>query len=884
MARLPSAQSITGPASLRPNAPAPVADMSGIARGAANLAGSIGRIAQEEVERQNVIDFAAADAYQTRQFLDMQNAFQQDPDYATIGERAERQSQDVISSAAELIRDPRARQQWITESEINRIRNVDALGDIGRQRANEAERLSFNRSLEEYSRLITEPTTPPEVVESARRNLAATIEVARQNGLYTPEQADVATRTFIDDANERRARNEADFLIRSDPDAAADALDLGVTGDPLTDARNARRIPVVAADDVDIRSVDVGVLNRFEQVQSVFGTQLTVISGARSDERNASAGGANDSQHLDGNGNRAIDVDVSKLSEEERVRLIETASAMGFTGIGVYRNSLHLDTREKRAIWGPSYHNDSSVPAWARDVLDRHAAGQIAEVPVAAARGVDPRFGALSYEQRAALYDQAVQAGEARSMEARVGIETTVENAPMAIARHGQYDGAMPSANDFVAAYGAADGMERYEAFDASVRVAQDTYAMRTMTPDEIAELVDQSVPTSTGDDAAAQEQRFQQISQAADATIKAREADPSGYVMQVYPAVADAWAAVDADPANFSKAVAATAMAQQQLGITNPQLLPKQMAANTAATFNDMNISDAERMGALSSVVMATSNPEHQAAIYQQLLAEGVPEMTRPAMDALARGDDGAAQRLFRAAMVKPEDINKKLPGNVTTAQVDDEIQAQIFDEGQIGNIAYDLTYGATSNLQDAMQDTAVISNSVKLRLLDGSASNVQDAIDMTVRDMFGDVEVVTGSSAGGRAGMQVLLPTGTDRNQYQGGFDALLGEVGEALAADLENDLGDVPADGGQRAIADAAVANYVEQTLAAGYFTNAGDGRYKFIDPNGRGAVLGPDGEPLTFSAQQVIMAGAEARNPVAAAGAQFGASVQRPGGMQ
>lgn len=865
MAKLPGAESISGPASLRPNAPAQVADVSGIARGISNLAGSVGAIAENEMQKMDTIDFARADAYQTKAFLNMQNKFQQDGDYATIADRAEKESQETLGAAANLIRNPRARQQWLEASEKSRIVNVDAISDIGTVKANQAERVALDGALEEYSRLITEPGTPDPIRESARRSLAATIDVAEQTGLYDPLQAEEKRSAFIDVAEEQLALNRLDALTRADPDAALGALGIGPTGDPLDDARNAVRLPVVTAPGTDLASIDPAILNRFEQVQSVFGTQLPVISGERSEARNKEVGGADQSRHVETNGGDAIDIDVSKLSKDERVRLIETASAMGFNGIGVYNNSLHLDTRSSRQAWGPSYSDDSTVPAWAREALDRHKSGAIAEVPVGAARDVDPRFAALTYQQRAAGFDRAKQASEQRDMQMRVGIETTAENAPAAIARQGEYDGNLPTANDFVQAYGAADGIQRYEAFDASVKVAQDTFAMRTMTADEIAALVDRAVPTSTGDDAALQEAKFEQISKAADATIKAREEDPSSYVTQVYPAVGQAWDAVDDDPSKFAQAVTVTAMAQEQLGITNMQLIPKTMAANTAAAFNNDQTTDAERMGALTGVVMATSNPDHQAAIYNQLVAEGVPPETRPAMDALARGDDGAAQRLFRAAMVKGDDL-KALPGDVKPAQVDNEIAAQVFDDGQIGDVAYDLTYGATSNLNDAIQDRAVMANSVKLRLLDGSASNLQDAIDQTVKDMFGDVEVVTGASYGGKAGMKVLLPTGTDANTYQAGFDSLLGEVGEALAADLEQDLGTVSADNAQRAIAQSAVANYVEQTLSGGYFTNAGDGVFKFIDPNGRGAVLGRDGQPLTFTAAQVSAAGADADTPM------------------
>ena len=216
---------------------------------------------------------------------------------------------------------------------------------------------------------------------------------------------------------------------------------------------------------------------------------------------------------------------------------------------------------------------------------------------------------------------------------------------------------------------------------------------------------------------------------------------------------------------------------------------------------------------------------------------------------------------------MAKPEVLNKALPGNIKGAQVDDDLQAQVFEVGAVGDIYYDLAYGSTANLAAAAEDAALMSNAVKLRLLDGSAGgNVQRAIDMTVKDMFGDVQVVNGRSWGGAAGLKVLLPADADQGAYQDGFDALLGQVGEALASDLENDaqavFGDIPAGTSGLAIRDAMIANYVEQALSGGYFTNAGDDAFKFMDPNGRGPVLDASGQPLLFSRDQVLAAQATA----------------------
>ncbi len=109
---------------------------------------------------------------------------------------------------------------------------------------------------------------------------------------------------------------------------------------------------------VDQRARDA--LGRLEDVAG----PLTIISDVRTPEENAAAGGARGSQHLHG---RAFDVDVAGLSIPERQELIRRARAAGFSGIGVYENSLHFDVGGDRA-WGPSYRRDS-LPDWAAEAV-----------------------------------------------------------------------------------------------------------------------------------------------------------------------------------------------------------------------------------------------------------------------------------------------------------------------------------------------------------------------------------------------------------------------------------------------------------------------------------------------------------------------------------
>lgn len=139
-----------------------------------------------------------------------------------------------------------------------------------------------------------------------------------------------------------------------------------------------RRIPISTGTQpgrqpLQLEGVKESLINNWELVQGDFGRAVPIVSGKRDVATNAKAGGAKQSQHLDGN---AIDVDTSGMSREERIRLIKAAAARGFTGIGVYENSLHFDMRAGGpAMWGPS-HGAESVPEWARGLRSEMGNGK----------------------------------------------------------------------------------------------------------------------------------------------------------------------------------------------------------------------------------------------------------------------------------------------------------------------------------------------------------------------------------------------------------------------------------------------------------------------------------------------------------------------------
>lgn len=114
----------------------------------------------------------------------------------------------------------------------------------------------------------------------------------------------------------------------------------------------------------DIENLQPAFKTKLEELQTAFGSEFDIVSGYRDPNRNRRAGGASKSRHIQGD---AVDIDVSSWSKEKRISFIRKARELGFGGVGVYANSIHLDTGAKRN-WGPT-HSGDSTPRWALEAL-----------------------------------------------------------------------------------------------------------------------------------------------------------------------------------------------------------------------------------------------------------------------------------------------------------------------------------------------------------------------------------------------------------------------------------------------------------------------------------------------------------------------------------
>src|SRR5690606_985774 len=184
------------------------------------------------------------------------------------------------------------------------------------------------------------------------------------------------------------------------------------------------------------------------------------------------------------------------------------------------------------------------------------------------------------------------------------------------------------------------------------------------------------------------------------------------------------------------------------------------------------------------------------------------------------------------------------------------EEIQSQLMDVGQIGDVYYGLSDGSAENFARAQRDQQLIQNAVRLRLRDGES--LRDAVANVAKDLYGDVRVVNGNR---EVNARLLLPSDADAGQVLEGLKGTLPKVREALTASLVP-AGEAPV-GEAAAVIEAATENYIINVMNEGYFRNA-EGGYVFIDPYQGAAVSDAEGNPIIFTETAVSEAAAQPRN--------------------
>jgi len=112
-------------------------------------------------------------------------------------------------------------------------------------------------------------------------------------------------------------------------------------------SRNFRQSEFVSPDTGEAK-MDMQVIINLQVVRDHFGKKVVVISGYRTSRHNRNIGGHSESLHLKG---MAVDWYIEGVSVYEMARV---AKECGFTGIGIYKYSVHTDIGERETWYGGS--------------------------------------------------------------------------------------------------------------------------------------------------------------------------------------------------------------------------------------------------------------------------------------------------------------------------------------------------------------------------------------------------------------------------------------------------------------------------------------------------------------------------------------------------
>lgn len=91
--------------------------------------------------------------------------------------------------------------------------------------------------------------------------------------------------------------------------------------------------------------LDMDLVHKLQVLRNKLGKPIRVTSGYRNPEYNEKVGGVKNSQHLLG---KAADIQVDGM---DTVELSRHAKMVGFNGIGIYKNFVHVDVRDVEANW-----------------------------------------------------------------------------------------------------------------------------------------------------------------------------------------------------------------------------------------------------------------------------------------------------------------------------------------------------------------------------------------------------------------------------------------------------------------------------------------------------------------------------------------------------
>lgn len=617
------------------------------------------------------------------------------------------------------------------------------------------------------------------------------------------------------------------------PAAVADFYHATMTA--IAPAGGGTPLPILIDSEIEVSTLSPSDLDNWQKAQAAFGQQVRIVSGISNKENDAAGG------------RPGLNLDVSKLSTKERERLLVVLSTSGFSKIGIYKDALHIETGDgKPEVWGPKGGN---APAWAEEIASQHMTGTL--TPPIVYNGRDPEFAAADYKDLLAARRDAEAILDQERLENRAWINTAVTNMPSAIANGVPYEGKVPTAIDFVNAYGAVEGIERWNAFEAQVDLETDIVALQSAPGSVLANIGKtnaEAIRNAPADQIALIEQATAAKTEAAKRILEAREKDPASATLQAFPEVKKLWDAAVEDPSLMPDAVKAMATAQTMLEIPpdKQRLLPEQVASTAVESFKNLGLPDAQRQDAiLATVALAGGDEDMQDAIVGQLVTDaGAPRQLRAALAPLEREDRGAeasARTLLSAMMTSEEALGlKKTGGEAIKPGIETRI-APLSDDGGLASVMYGLDTGSAQNLDRWNDDRDLLIRATAWHMARGNSE--EQAAKLAVMDMYGDIKAVTDTN------VRAIVDGQDDDALLSDGFFRAMAPIKAVLKLELDQGFVELFPEAAQNKFLHTwLVETDKARILDMGFWAN-GPKKDTFVFVDGATMEMVPDPEDLT-----------------------------------
>lgn len=330
------------------------------------------------------------------------------------------------------------------------------------------------------------------------------------------------------------------------------------------------------------------------------------------------------------------------LSPEQRAAELGVRRSVAYSGaVGRYLANDNLEGAEK-------YY------ASVKDRVNGEQAIQVEQALLGARRRKEAEAKTNNIELRRALDDQMRN----NLVAAQIGLPVNI-----------------PSKAVLVSAFGENEGNQKYKIATMAAGVSGDIAGLQQLPSDEIIKRVESYKPTQT-EGAADQSQMMQIVARGASEILKARAADPAGYLTEFAPKTKSAWQRFqeDGSPEARDEYLSAIDADRERLNLPRGDILPNAYADALAS-----QISNPESAEGLASLMEAEASRwgDRWADVHAQI-AKGIPDMAAVIGSGI---DRSAAVTLASTAKLKDTELQAMLPPSVKWGDVQADVATTFAD-----------------------------------------------------------------------------------------------------------------------------------------------------------------------------------------------------------